>query len=427
MPDTLPARLHLEQLLWAMHPSFLAIVTEKMERLSWSDEPEQEPTEPPPSLLTVQDGVGIIPVAGTLMSENHWLFRYLGDTSYESIQRAAKEAGDRADVQVVLTRNNSGGGLAHGMDEAAETLRLLARIKPLVAYDDNQMSSAAYGINMHASHIVSAPAAFSGSIGSAMIHREISGLEKKIGIKSTDFASGDLKRIASAYEPLTPESRAYLDGLTREHGKVFVEQTAAARKLTPEQAAEVARAGEFVGAQAVSIGLVDSLGLSSHVTHMLNLYKEKPPSTFVDFGRNTQGGSTMATPEELKAAHAAERKRITDIMAIAPAGMEAFAQMIAFAEDTVTVEQAGLKILAEWKANPPTAPAVTPPAAPAVAPEGIKQFIGEAPAPLKTTRTEPPPTDPKMAETTFWDGLYAQVADAHNKNDTRGSVASVHE
>lgn len=429
--DTLPTRLHLEQLLWAMHPSFLAQVTERMERLSWDNGAEEiPPLAPPPSILTVHDGVGIIPVSGTLMSENHWLFRWLGDTSYDAIQRAAKEAEGRADVRVVLTRNNSGGGLAHGMDETAETLRLLAQIKPVVAYNENQMSSAAYGINMGVTHIVSAPVGFSGSIGSAMIHREISGLEKKIGIKSTDFASGDLKRIASAYEPLTPESRAYLEGLVTAHGKVFVEQTATARKLTPEQSAEVARAGEFVGVQAVSIGLVDSIGLSSHVNHMLNLYKEKPPSTFIDLGRTTQGGTDMATPEELKAAQGAERKRIADIKALAPAGMEVFAESLAFAEEGYTVEQAGLRILAEQKAHPPTPLAVTPPVAPATptaATAGLNQFFGEAPDPLKTTRTEPPQTDPKTAETTFWDGLYAQVAAIHNENNTRGSIASVRE
>lgn len=421
MPDT---RIHLEQLLWAMHPSFLAIVTEKMERLSW-DEPKEKPTDPPPSILVVADGVGTIPVEGTLMSENHWLFGWIGDTSYEAIQRAAKEAGDRADVQAVLIRTNSGGGLAHGMDETAEAIRQLGYAKPLLAYNENQMSSAAYGLNMHATHIVSAPGAFSGSIGSAMIHREISGLEKKIGIKTTDFASGDLKRIASAYEPLTPEARTYLEGLTKEHGKVFVEQTSAARKLTPAQATEVARAGEFVGAQAVSIGLVDSLGLSSHVRHMLNLYKEKHPSTFVDLGRTTQGGATMATPEELKAAQQAERKRIADIKALAPAGMEAFAESLAFSDEGLTVEQAAVRILAEQKANPPKPPIVTPPAVPATPPANpLAQFANEAPNPVNVTRTDPV-IDPKAAEATFWDTAYTTAVEQQNKSNVRGSLNQV--
>lgn len=391
MPDTFPTRLQLEQLLWAMHPAFLAQVTEKMERLSWGEQPKDPPKDPP-SILTVNEGIATIPVAGTLMSESHWLFGWIGDTSYESIQRAAKEAGDRTDVQAVLTRNNSGGGLAHGMDETAEGLRLLAQIKPLVAYNENQMSSAAYGLNMHATHIVSAPGGFTGSIGSALVHTEVSGLQKRLGIKSTDFASGDLKRIASAYEPLTEEAHAYLNGLVNEHGKVFVDQVAQARKLTPEHAAEVARAGEFVGTQAVSVGLVDSLGLSAHVNQMLNLYKEKPSPTFVDFGRNTQGGPQMATPEEMKAAQQEERNRIKEILALAPPGMEAFVESLAYNDAGYTPEQASVLILREQKANPPKPPetpaAVVPatPTNPAAA--ALKTFLGEAPDPLKVEQKD---------------------------------------
>lgn len=142
----------------------------------------------------------------------------------------------------------------------------------------------------------------------------------------------------------------------------------------------------------------------------------------------------MATPEELKAAQGAERKRIADIKALAPVGMETYVETLAFADEGYTVEQASVMILKEQKANPPkplVVAAVTQIAAATTSTnpgmDGLNQFMGEAPAPLRTSGKDPLPTNPKMEEAAFWEGLYAKVATTHNQNNTRGSVASVRE
>lgn len=139
----------------------------------------------------------------------------------------------------------------------------------------------------------------------------------------------------------------------------------------------------------------------------------------------------MATAEELKAAQGAERKRIADIKALAPTGMEAFTESLAFAEEGYTVEQAGVLILKEQKVNPPKPKeepkAAATPAVPAAATtEGLNKFMGEAPAPLVVATTEPAPST-ATASQNYWDGLYSQVVASHNKNDTRGSFNLVRE
>ena len=425
--------LQADRLLWSIHPATLAQLRAKMEQEAWLEEEDDDTPPQPQSLLTVIDGVGVIPITGTLMSENHWLFKWFGETSYEGVQRAAADAASRSDVVAVKTVTDSPGGLVAGAHGASESMRQLAAVKPVLAYNANQMTSAAYWLNTHATHIVSTPTGFTGSIGVATVHREISGLEKRIGIKSTDIASGDLKRIGSFYEPLTDEARDYLRQQCVDCAQVFVDDVASARRMTPAQQAEIARAGTYLGSQAVKLGLVNSTGLDGHATDILNSLREAKRS-FIDLGRNSttsRGGEDMATAEELQAAQKAERKRIADIRALAPVGMESFVDSLALDERGLTVEQAAVEILAEQRKNPPkpAQPAANAaPAQPATPAAGettaLNQFLSEGTPPLKVQGKEPA-TNVKATEDTIWDTAYDVAIERLNKTDARGSLGSV--
>lgn len=433
----------LEQELWSIHPAMFSRLTAKMENEAWLDEDDDDAKkdQPPQSILRVENGVGIIPITGTLMSENHWLFWWFGETSYEGIQRAAQEAKQRSDIRVVRTMTDSPGGLVSGAHDTSDAIRDLAQVKPVVAYNANQMTSAAYWANTHATRLVSAPTGFVGSIGVATVHREMSGLEKRIGIKSTDIASGDLKRIASLYEPLSEDAYNYLKQQCVDCAAVFVGDVQQARGMSDEHAAEIARAGTYLGSQGVTLGLVDSVGLLPHLNMVVDTLKEARGAgrSIIDLGRNSSlsntnadnGGEQMAlTAEETKAvqatAQSAERKRIADIKALAPIGMEGYAEALAFDEQGYTVAEAAVKILAEQKANPPklAAPAATLP--PAGDPQKLNQFLGEAPLPLKVVVADPKP-DPKATENAVWDAAYRASIDKLNGQGYQGNPSHVTE
>jgi ClpP class serine protease len=119
-------------------------------------------------LLAIDDaGVATISIKGPLTNDgdsdwNEWL----GMTGYPEIREAMISAATDASVQHIILDIDSGGGAVSGVDDTAKLIRLVHdNVKPVTAFTDGSMYSAAYWLGSSAGEVYASKAAGMGSIG----------------------------------------------------------------------------------------------------------------------------------------------------------------------------------------------------------------------------------------------------------------------
>jgi signal peptide peptidase SppA len=133
--------------------------------------------------------------------------------------------------------------------------------KPIVAFANGMMASAAYWIGSAADEIVAEETAEIGSIGVVMMHYDYSGADEQAGVKRTILQAGHYKAMGNDTEPLSEEAEEYFQGHLDYLYTLFVDAVARNRDVTAEAVIEDMAEGRiFIGRQAVDAGLVDRLG-----------------------------------------------------------------------------------------------------------------------------------------------------------------------
>ena len=209
----------------------------------------------------VRDGVAIIPAHGVLAKRMNMFMNISGGVSTELIARDIKAALADSEVQSIILDIDSPGGTVDGMQELAEVIFNSRGEKPIVAFTDGQMASAAYYIGAAADAIhISGDMVIVGSIGVVTRHIDVSKAEEKMGVKSTEIYAGKFKRVASQYEPLSQEGRADIQERVDYMYSVFVKDIARYRGVTVDAVLDDMADGRvFIGRQAIDAGLVDGV------------------------------------------------------------------------------------------------------------------------------------------------------------------------
>ncbi|MBL4692628.1 MAG: S49 family peptidase, partial [Magnetovibrio sp.] len=99
-----------------------------------------------------------------------------------------------------------------------------------------------------------------GSIGVLFESTEVTGLLKKIGVKSELVKSAPLKAQPNPMEPFTAEGRAAIKSVVMDMYDMFVDMVVDRRNLSRKQVLVLADGRIFTGRQAVKNGLVDAIG-----------------------------------------------------------------------------------------------------------------------------------------------------------------------
>jgi len=292
---------------------------------------------------SVSNGVAVIPVTDVL-TKNRTFFSYLfGGTSMRDIGQAFDNALEDAEVHSIVLAIDSPGGTVDGTEELAGKIMAARGGKPIVAYSDGMMASAAYWIGAAADKIyISGETTVVGSIGVVATHVDVSEADRQYGEKWTELTAGRYKRIASMHRPLSEEGRAYIQDQLDHIYTVFVEAVAGQRGRSVEQVLEGADGKIFIGKKALDIGLVDEIATLGGLISILNTkqeernmditeLKQKHPDkaqVLIDEGRSAgieEGkaiGKTDGIEEGRKLGSEAERERILGLMDISKPGYE---------------------------------------------------------------------------------------------------------
>ncbi|AWK85641.1 signal peptide peptidase SppA [Azospirillum thermophilum] len=187
----------------------------------------------------------------------------LGDVTAgsETIVEAIEEAVEDPDVRAILFRIDSGGGSVSASEAIRRALvKAREKGKPVIASMGDTAASGGYWIALAADKIVASPATLTGSIGVVAGKMAAGGLSEKLGVHWGEVKAS---RNAGMWSPLRPFSASEEERMTaiidRSYA-TFLERVAEARRMSPEQAREVAKGRVWTGEQAREIGLVDALG-----------------------------------------------------------------------------------------------------------------------------------------------------------------------
>lgn len=220
------------------------------------------------------DRVGVVEIEG-IISESR--------QTMEEIIRFKEDPSIKA---VILRINSPGGSVGPTQEVYREVVKLKAKKKVFVSMG-SVCASGGYYIAAAGEKVYANPSTITGSIGVIMQSVILEELLKKIGVKSNTIKAGDLKDAGTPFREMTPEERAYLDGIVKNIHEQFIKDVAAGRKMDFEKVKTMADGRIYTGLQAKDLGLVDNIGnfydTVDDIKKVLNIkgkpqlvYSEKP-------------------------------------------------------------------------------------------------------------------------------------------------------
>lgn len=185
----------------------------------------------------------------------------LGDNLVEDFKDALKQALRDPEIKAVVISVDSPGGEITASDVLYESLKKFSKRKPAVVYFNAIGASGAYYTACGGSYLMANATTFTGSIGviiSTLNYRDLFG---KIGLQSVVFKSGKFKDMLNGAREMTPEEKAYVEGLVMQSYERFLGIVASARKLDAQSLRDGVADGRILsGTDALESRLVDKLG-----------------------------------------------------------------------------------------------------------------------------------------------------------------------
>lgn len=181
---------------------------------------------------------------------------------YDNLSRIKKleKLAEDKDLKALIIHINSPGGSVVGSEMLYDTLRKIAKNKPVVAVMDSVAASGGYLIALGADYIVAHNGTITGGIGVLMEMAEITELATKIGIKFNHFKSSELKGNPHFTEKLTPEAKnAVMENIFDVYD-YFIELVAKRRNLDLDFVKKIADGRIYSAKLALKYKLIDEIG-----------------------------------------------------------------------------------------------------------------------------------------------------------------------
>ncbi|MDL2279081.1 S49 family peptidase [Desulfovibrio sp. OttesenSCG-928-G11] len=256
--------------LWALQPEAAEAFFDDLRRALRA---ESETPAPPAALPTalsgqgsaarpyaLQSGVAVIPVHGAITRQTEYAWWNGRPISQGQDSLAAALAAALADptVRAILLDVNSPGGTVPGTKELADAIAIAAATKPMAAYANGLMASAAMWLSAATGRIFAPVTATIGSVGVIMVHTDFSKLNERWGLSYTYITGGKLKSAGNPDAPLSDEARALFQKQVTEIHEIFKADVISGLKITAP-AAQWAEGQTMLAGEAKACGLVTTI------------------------------------------------------------------------------------------------------------------------------------------------------------------------
>ncbi len=205
----------------------------------------------------VVNGVAIIPLMGVIGHRLGAIEKSSGATDVIDFIGACAKAADDSRVQACVLHIDSPGGSVGGVADAAAAVERLRTGKPVIAYTDSMMASAAYWIGAAAHAVYAGTFASVGSVGVYIALLDQSAAFASAGVKVEMFKSGDYKGMGTQGTSLTDDQRGHLQERVDALGMAF---RAYVQKMRTGISSEHLDGRDFLGSEAVELGFADYEG-----------------------------------------------------------------------------------------------------------------------------------------------------------------------
>lgn len=296
---------------------------------------------------SIIDGVAVIPIDGVISKRMNMFSQISGGVSTQLLQGDFAAALSDPLAHSILLLVDSPGGSIDGLQQAADDIRAARGVKPVYAFADGMMTSAAYWIGSAAEKVFSASDTTAiGSIGVIAKHTDFSKAQEKDGIKVTDIYAGKYKALGSSNAPLSDEGRATIQAQVDHAYSVFVDAVAKNRGVSTRTVLDKMADGRvFLGKQAVEAGLVD--GIASMPEVLMQLTKRHSDS-FAGISAAAQPESTHEAQPMLEAVR--EENKKVDVQDLAGkisdyvAEQAAMGNQVSYAKAAAHVDRSGQSV-----------------------------------------------------------------------------------
>ena len=163
-------------------------------------------------------------------------------------------------VKGILVRVDSPGGGAAASQEIYDALKAVAQKMPVAVSMGSMAASGGLMVSMAGQRVFANPSTVTGSIGVRMDVPQLQGLMDKVGVGQETLVVGAYKDAASYMRPMTPEQRAYFQGVLNDMYGQFVDIVAQGRNMPHDQVVKLANGKVYTGQEALRLGLVDEMG-----------------------------------------------------------------------------------------------------------------------------------------------------------------------
>lgn len=235
-----------------------------------------------------KDKIVVLPIHGTIVQKEGIVTKYLGGTSTETFGAWVDYFANEPTVSRIIIDINSGGGSVYGVKELADKIYKAREKKPIVAVCNSLMASAAYWIGSAADKIYCTPSGEAGSIGVILLHSDFSEYEKRLGVKTTIIKAGKHKGEGNPFEPLSDETKDYLQKNVDDYYAMFTADIAKNRSTTKADVISNYGEGRVLTAKdALSIGMIDGIKTLEEVVNMkqIRLKSKKTAQAELDLRR----------------------------------------------------------------------------------------------------------------------------------------------
>lgn len=289
---------------WAGTPESLQAYLDSVAKIMESDLPAKradyldpdDEDEDKPRLLEVQGEVAVISIKGPLTNSDSWMNYFTGAVSYSSIREALIWAVNNDRVKAIALDIQSGGGAVSGLADTADLIKTIdTKMKPVYAYGDSLIASAAYRLGISARSLQIGRETEAGSIGVVMVHREMTKMMENDGVTATVIRSGKWKMLGNPYEKLSELAESTMQEQVDQLNALFVEYVASCLGKTSAQVeAQMGQGRIFIGQSAVDVGLVSGTtnfdSFMSEITRGIAISESRP-----QYGAILTKGASVAT------------------------------------------------------------------------------------------------------------------------------------